>query len=126
MARAAEPARNAGNSAVPAADEARSFAGNILLVEANRHFGVRLRRYFEERGCKVIEAADGQTGIDRFRTSASKMDVVLLDVTLPGISGREVLDELRRIQPNLKVILTSAYRWDWVQDSVGATLVLYP
>ena len=35
------------------------------------------------------------------------------------MSGAEVLGELRRIQPELKVILTSAYSWDWVQDSVG-------
>ena len=51
------------------------------------------------KGCTVIEAADGQTGIDQFRGSATKIDVVLLDLTLPGMSGAEVMAELRRIRP---------------------------
>jgi two-component system cell cycle sensor histidine kinase/response regulator CckA len=40
-----------------------------------------------------------------------------LDVTLPGRSSREILDEVRRIRPNLKVILTSAYDKSWVDVS---------
>ena len=72
------------------------------------------------QGCTVIEAADGQAGVDYFRASATKIDVVLLDLTLPGMSGAGVLGELQRIQPNVKVILTSAYSRDWVQATVGA------
>ena len=41
----------------------------------------------------------GKTGLDLFRASAAEVQTVLLDVTLPGMSRGEVLDELRRIQP---------------------------
>ena len=61
------------------------------------------------QGLTVIEAANGKTGVDLFRASAPEIDVVLLDLTLPQVSGGEVLSELRRVQPDVKVIITSAY-----------------
>ena len=61
------------------------------------------------KGFAVIEAADGKTGVDLFCANAPAVDVVLLDLTLPGMSGREVLTELRRTKPDVKVIITSAY-----------------
>jgi two-component system cell cycle sensor histidine kinase/response regulator CckA len=57
----------------------------------------------------VIEAGDSTTAANLFRANERKIDVVLLDMTLPGMSGREVLEELRRIQPGVKVILTTAF-----------------
>ena len=71
------------------------------------------------KGLKVIEAADGKTGIDLFRASAPQIDVVLLDLTLRGLSGGEVLRELRRIQPDMKVIIMSAYSHDRVLEAIG-------
>ena len=43
------------------------------------------------------------------RTHSDKIDVILLDVTLPGISSREILREAQHMRANLKVVLTSAY-----------------
>jgi CheY-like chemotaxis protein len=114
-----EPVRDAGDPAVSEADEAGSFAGTILVVEDEEVLRSALSKLLRRRGCTVIEAADGQAGIDQFRASAQEIDVVLLDLTLPGLSGKEVLGELRRIQPNLNVILTTAYSRDWVQGAVG-------
>jgi two-component system, cell cycle sensor histidine kinase and response regulator CckA len=47
--------------------------------------------------------------MDLLRTHKDDIDVVLLDVTLPGISSREVFWEARRLRPDLKVVVTSAY-----------------
>lgn len=47
--------------------------------------------------------------MELFRTHAAQVDVVLLDLTLPGLSGQEVLSELRRMRPSVKAIVTSAY-----------------
>jgi len=71
------------------------------------------------KGFTVIEAADGKTGVDLFRASAREIDVVLLDLTLPGMAGQEVLSELRRVQPNVKVIVTSAYSQERAQTTLG-------
>ena len=67
----------------------------------------------------VIEARDGTSALDCFRINASRIDVVLLDMTLPGMSGREVFRELRRIRPDLKVIVTSAYGMDQALSAIG-------
>ena len=92
--------------------------GTILVVEEEEALRSALGKMLRRKGCTVIEAADGQTGIDQFRGSATKIDVVLLDLTLPGMSGAEVMAELRRIRPDLKVIVTSAYSRDLVQGTV--------
>src|SRR5262249_2383098 len=60
-------------------------------------------------GVAVIEAADGNTALELFRASAEAISVVLLDSTLPGMNGAEVFAEMRRIQPAVKVICTSAF-----------------
>jgi two-component system cell cycle sensor histidine kinase/response regulator CckA len=57
----------------------------------------------------VIEAADGVAGTEAFKANVREIDVVLLDMTLPRRSGANVLLELRRIRPDVKVILTTAY-----------------
>lgn len=51
------------------------------------------------------------------RAHKDDIDVILLDVTLPGISSREVFEEAQRLRPDLKMILTSAYG----KEAVAAT-----
>jgi two-component system, cell cycle sensor histidine kinase and response regulator CckA len=119
LPRAGQPARDAGDSPVPAADGTASFAGTILVVEDEETLRNPLSQMLRRTGCTVIEAADGKSGIDQFRVSAQKIDVVLLDLTLPGMSGVDVLGELQRIKSDVKVILTSAYSPDFVQDTVA-------
>jgi CheY-like chemotaxis protein len=119
LPRASEPVRDAGDAAIPTAKEAGGFAGTVLVVEDEEALRSALSKMLRRQGCTVIEAADGRAGVDHFRASASKIDVVLLDLTLPTLSGAEVLRELRRIRPDVKVILTSAYSQDWVEDTVG-------
>ena len=104
--------------AVPGADdnkvralagEVGSLAGTILVIEDEESLCLAVSKMLRRKGLTVIEADNGKTGIDLFRVSALQIDVVLLDLTLPGMSGVEVLRELRRIQPDMKVIITSAY-----------------
>ena len=72
-----------------------------------------------KKGFTVIEAADGDSGVAAFRAKAQETGVVLLDMTLPGKSGADVLLELRRIRPGVKVILTTAYSQETVLTAVG-------
>jgi DNA-binding NtrC family response regulator len=69
-------------------------------------------KMLRKKGFSVLEARNGRKGIDLFRSQAGDVKAVLLDMTLPGISSREVLEELRRIDPNVNVILSSAYGLD--------------
>ena len=66
-------------------------------------------RCFARERYTVIEAGDGDTALELFRVNAAEIGVILLDMTLPGISGRKLFEELRRIRPDVRVILTTAY-----------------
>ena len=115
-----ESAREGHDEAVSsAAGEVGSFAGTVLVVEDEDTLRLAVSKMLRRKGFTVIEAANGKTGVDLFRASAPEIDVVLLDLTLPGMSGREVLSELRRIQPNVKVIITSAYSQEQAQTTLG-------
>jgi DNA-binding response OmpR family regulator len=60
-------------------------------------------------GFVVIEASDGSVAMDLLRLHKQTTDLVLLDVSLPGKSSRDVFEEVRREQPAPKIIITSAY-----------------
>jgi two-component system, cell cycle sensor histidine kinase and response regulator CckA len=60
-------------------------------------------------GFTVMIASDGSAAMDLIRTHENYIDAILLDVTLPGRSSREVFEEAQRVRPDLKVILTSAH-----------------
>ena len=91
----------------------------ILLVEDEETLSLAVSRMLRKKGYSVLEAADGVTAVDLFRANHTAIDLVLLDLTLPEMSGQQVLRELRRIQPNLKVILTTAYGREMALTSLG-------
>ena len=59
------------------------------------------------KGLPVIEAIDGSAAVDLFRANEADIAVVLLGVTLPGMSGLEVFAELRRIRPDIGSLTNS-------------------
>jgi CheY-like chemotaxis protein len=64
---------------------------------------------YRKTGFEVFEAADGSSAIDLLRADGGKIDVILLDTTIPGASSHEVVAEAANARPNITVILTSAY-----------------
>ena len=99
------PARRAQDSRVqPSAGK-----GTVLVVEDEETLRLAVSRFLRKQGFSVLEAGDGPASVDRFRSNGEEIDVVLLDLTLPGMHGRDVLEELRRIRPYVKVIVTTAY-----------------
>src|SRR5262249_4711786 len=71
------------------------------------------------KGLRVFEAGDGRAAVELLRTHSSQIHVAVLDVTLPGLSGREVLHTLRETRPQIKVIITSAYGRDRALETVN-------
>jgi PAS domain S-box-containing protein len=109
-----------GGTEVPEAPkEVGAFAGTVLIIEDEDSLRLAVSKMLRRKALDVIEAADGKSGIDLFRANVRRIDVVLLDLTLPGMSGGEVLQELRRVQAGAKVLITSAYSRDWVEDAIG-------
>ena len=67
---------------------------------------------FLNRGWKVTEAADGPTAIVLFQEQPDAFDLVVLDLSMPKMSGIEVFRTLRFIRPDVRVLLTSGYSSD--------------
>jgi PAS domain S-box-containing protein len=94
------------NSEAPAAWRG---AGIILVVDDEE--GVRLvaSKILKMAGFSVIMADDGRAAVQIFRTHANDIKAVLLDMTMPHMSGEEVFREMRTIKPEVRVILSSGY-----------------
>jgi DNA-binding NtrC family response regulator len=91
----------------------------ILVVEDEDLLRRATVKMLRNKGFSVIEASDGTAAMDLIRTKNEKIDVLLLDITLPGASSREVLDEAQRLRPKMKVIATSAYGKERVTASLA-------
>jgi two-component system cell cycle sensor histidine kinase/response regulator CckA len=64
-----------------------------------------LQRY----GYRVLEAENGRAAVDLFGWSLEEIDLVILDLTMPVMSGEDTLAELKRIRPDIVIILSSGF-----------------
>ncbi len=81
--------------------------GTILLVDDEELLRKTARRILENCGYSVLVARDGFEAIDIYMENMDRISLVLLDMAMPKLSGREVFLELRKINPAVKVILAS-------------------
>jgi two-component system cell cycle sensor histidine kinase/response regulator CckA len=104
---------------------ARPVAGGtetVLLVEDEavvRELAVTTLR---ERGYTVIEAINGEEALRIARQHQGKIDLVLTDVVMPVMGGREMVEVLRRFRPDARILFTSGY----TEDAIGHHGVLRP
>jgi two-component system, cell cycle sensor histidine kinase and response regulator CckA len=84
----------------------------ILVVEDEDPLRQATSKMLRKAGYSVLEAGDGSAAVDRVRAERSPIDILLLDVTLPGTPSCDVLEEARRLRPETKVIVTSAHNED--------------
>jgi two-component system, cell cycle sensor histidine kinase and response regulator CckA len=75
-----------------------------------------------KRGFCVIEASNGEAAIESVR-KGHDLKAMLLDVTLLGMTSREIYETVKRIQPDLKIIFTSAYGREMVDVSLAGLSV---
>ncbi len=84
----------------------------VLLVEDNEELRSSTVELLEGMGLEVHEAANGESGLELFSKVGAEIDLVITDVVMPGMNGREMADELRRRAPDLKVLFMSGYTAD--------------
>ena len=64
----------------------------------------------EEFGYTVIEASDGQEAVSKFMENKDRIDLLLSDIIMPGMNGREAYERIKKIKPKLKVLLQAVIR----------------
>ena len=104
----------------PQSCEALRGAGAVLVADDEEVVSSLARDVLERAGFKVFTAADGRQTIEIFRRHAGDIVAVLLDLTMPHLSGSEALDEIRRIRSDVPVILSSGYGEEEAVKRLGA------
>jgi PAS domain S-box-containing protein len=109
------------DSAPSAGESPASFRhGIVLVVEDEAPLRQAVVKMLRKTGFELLEAADGSCAIDLLRAHGDKIDVILLDMTIPGASSHEIVAEAANTRPDIRVILTSAYSQEMVADSIKA------
>lgn len=95
----------------------------ILLIEDDAGVRRSTRRLLESSGYQVIEACDGAEGLAQFNKHRDTIGLVLVDVIMPGLNGKEVYEQLAQIDPGVRAIFVSGYPEDVLSrkklDSTG-------
>jgi two-component system cell cycle sensor histidine kinase/response regulator CckA len=91
----------------------------VLFIEDEDSLRASVAKLLRKRKYQVIEAHDGEMGLVNFKSDPSSFDVILLDVTLPGMQGPEVFDQLHQIRSDVKVILCTAYNRETAAAQFG-------
>jgi len=68
-------------------------------------------------GYDILSTTNGREAIELYRKEGFSIDLVIIDVIMPGLSGQEILSALKAINPHVKVILTSGYNLDALVSS---------
>jgi two-component system, cell cycle sensor histidine kinase and response regulator CckA len=111
------PTVSAALSRSPGAAETALPAMNVLLVEDQATIRAVLTAALERQGHHVASAPDGATALQLVRDAAQPFDLAISDVIMPGMTGTELLAELRKSRPELPAILMSGYSAQHLQDA---------
>jgi signal transduction histidine kinase len=95
-------------------------SGTVLVVDDEKGVRSTLRMLLTPMGFDVLDASDGHEAIDVFAANADAIVLVVLDLTMPVLGGREVFAELCRIRPGVRVILSSGYDEEEMARRFGA------
>ncbi len=110
-------AREAGEDSKPAAPRRGT---TVLLVDDEEVVREMVGEVLEQAGLAVLRAEDGRRALDLFREARGRVDVVLLDLSMPGWSGEQTCRRLRELDPGVRVILSSGYDPDEARGRFGA------
>jgi CheY-like chemotaxis protein len=97
---------------VPVAPTALGGSETVLLVEDEESVRQLVRETLAARGYRVMEASNGEGGISAAAQYNGKIDLVITDVVMPGMGGRELVRHLAQTCPETKVLYLSGYTED--------------
>lgn len=90
-------------------ETAGSAEKTVLVIDDEQIVRKTVCRILRKLGYTTLEAGDGYDAVQLFQEKAAEIQAVLLDVTMPSLSGEDTFREIRKIDPGAKVILMSGY-----------------
>lgn len=88
----------------------------ILLVDDDRNVRLLGKETLTKFGYEVLVAEDGEQALESYHRLAGKIDLVILDLIMPGMGGKKCLKELLEIDPGAKVVIASGYSASWPDE----------
>lgn len=87
-------------------------AARVLLVDDEAGLRELLKKYLERLGYQVDACMSAEDGLALFEADPRRYALVLTDLTLPGLSGEEMLERMRAREPDLRAIVASGYPYE--------------
>ena len=107
------------HDAQSSANASRVIRGTVLVVEDEDAVRAVVAEALREQGCRVLEAGDGSAGL-QVLNSRERIDLLVTDVGLPGLNGRQLADAARERRPGLPVLLITGYAGGAVEEALPA------
>lgn len=86
--------------------------GKILVIDDDSHMRSSVNNILTECGYDVILASDGVLGLEEYKRCGAEIDLVLLDMSMPILSGKETLIQLKKLDADVKVLMSSGFAQD--------------
>jgi CheY-like chemotaxis protein len=118
----ATPVANARNTS-PGDGEVPGRHGTVLVAEDESHLRQAVVKMLRKSDFDVFEAGDGSSAIEVLRADGDKIDVILLDMTMPGATSGEIIAQAADARPGIKVILTSAHSQEMIAGGMKQTQI---
>jgi CheY-like chemotaxis protein len=88
----------------------------ILVVEDVSEIRTLMTQILEHGGFRVLSAANGEEGLRRAQDYKGRIDLLLTDVIMPGMTGKQMADQLLLERPGTKILYTTGYSWEVIAD----------
>ncbi|MBF0281242.1 MAG: response regulator [Zetaproteobacteria bacterium] len=93
--------------------------GNVLIVDDDLLVNAVLKSRLEALGCSSLQAYDGEHGLALYREHGDDIDAIILDMTMPGMSGFDCFKALKSINEDVVVIISSGYAQGELETQFG-------
>jgi len=99
--------------------EKEADKGTILIIDDELEIQKLLFKALSKKGFKILQASNGTEGLELLNNYKGKIDLVILDILMPGISGTKVLAEINAKYPELPVLIISGYTEENLEEAIS-------
>lgn len=89
------------------------------MAEDNQSVRNLTNKILTHFGYSVIEAVDGEDAVKKYQENKERIQLLLFDLIMPKMNGKEAYDEIRKIKPDIKVIFSSGFATNIIQQKVS-------
>ncbi len=98
----------------------------VLLVDDEPQVVTLVREMLMREGYTVLGASSGNEALDLVKSQDSRIDLLLTDIVMPDLNGRDLADQIKRLRPGLKVLYMSGFMKETILKYYGISITGIP